>query len=119
MLRRQSEMETQVLVNCHEGTGNVHCRTVLRAADSELGIRFMHDDVIEPGASIGEHLHRDEEEVYFVVEGHGTMILDGQRFGIGPGDVSLVGRGHSHGLENSPDGPMRLVVYCVKPPAGG
>ncbi len=119
MLRRQSEMKAAVLADCHDGTGKLDCRTVLAGGDSELGIRFMHDDVIEPGASIGEHLHRDDEEVYFVVEGRGTMILDGQKSPIGPGDVSLVRRGHTHGLVNSPAGPMRLIVFCVRPPAAG
>jgi mannose-6-phosphate isomerase-like protein (cupin superfamily) len=118
VLRRRSEMKTDTLVNCHEGTGQLACRTVLSKGDSS-GVRYMHDDLIEPNASIGEHLHRDDEEVYFVVEGRGTMILDGQRFPIGPGDVSLVTPGHSHGLVNS-DKPMRLIVICVKPnaPAG-
>ena len=115
MLRRQSEMKLAVLANCHDGRGNVHCRTVLARGDSELDIRFMHDDVIEPAASIGEHRHEHDEEVYFVVEGQGTMILDGQRFPIGPGDVSVVRPGHSHGLVNCPAAPMRLLVFCVGP----
>ncbi len=115
MLRRQSDMKLGVLADCHDGRGNVHCRTVLGRDDSGLGVRFMHDDVIEPGASIGEHRHQHDEEVYFVVEGRGTMLLDGQRFPIGPGDVSVVRPGHSHGLVNSPDSPMRLIVFCVGP----
>ena len=42
-----------------------------------------------------------------MVDGYGTMILDGQPFEMGPGDVSLVKPGHTHGLVNSSDGPMR------------
>ena len=114
MLRRQSEMNETVLDKCHEGEGKLLCRTVLEPADSGLGIQFMHDDVLEPGTTIGEHRHEDEEEVYFVVEGRGTMILDGEVEPIGPGDVSLVRRGHSHGIMNSEAGRMRLLVFCVR-----
>ena len=113
MLRHQSEMKTETFVNCHEGTGELLCRWALARGDSQLGIQFMHDDVIEPGASIGEHRH-DDEEVYFVVDGHGTMLLDGQSVPIGPGDVAMVQPGHTHGLLNSTDGPKRLIVICVK-----
>ena len=117
MIRRRDEMATQVLEQCHDGTGKLRCRHVLQADDSRVGTRFVHDDVIDPGASIGEHRHGDDEEIYFVVDGHGTMILDGESFPIGPGDVSLVRPGHSHGLINAPDAPMRLLVICTKPPA--
>ena len=78
-----------------------------------LTIRFMHDDRLEPGATIGEHVHADTEEIYFVAEGAGTLILDGERFPIGAGDVSVVRRHHAHGLMNAPDRPMRLLVVCV------
>lgn len=114
MFRRHDEMQMNVLDRCHGGEGKLECYSVMQALDSKMGIRFMHDDIIEPGASIGEHLHEADEEIYFVVEGHGTMILDGQRMPMGPGDVSLVVPGHTHGLINSDDSPMRLIVVCVR-----
>jgi oxalate decarboxylase/phosphoglucose isomerase-like protein (cupin superfamily) len=32
-----------------------------------------------------------------------------------PGDVSVVKRGHSHGIVNSGDGKMRLIVVGFQP----
>ena len=103
------------IANCHDGLGELLCRTVLNEGDSDVGIRFVHDDVMPPGASIGEHEHTDDEELYLVVSGHGTMIMDGVPTPMGPGDASLVKRGHTHALINGPDEPMRLIVVCVKP----
>jgi len=114
MLRSRADMQNACFDNCHDGQGRIAAHIVLDASDSNLGIRFMHDDVLEPGAGIGEHLHKGNEEVYFVVEGHGTMILDGQEHPFGPGDVSVVKSGHTHGLVNSAKGPMRLLVFCVE-----
>ncbi|MBN1671008.1 MAG: cupin domain-containing protein [Kiritimatiellae bacterium] len=114
MIRRKDEMNERPIENCHEGTGVLMCRTVLKGGDSEVGIRFMHDDILEPGATIGEHPHEGTEEIYFVVEGQGMMVMDGRRFPIGPGDVSLVERGHTHGIVNSDEAPMRLLVIGVK-----
>ena len=115
MLRRRSEMPCDAVERCHDGEGALSCRKVLGGGDSDVGIAFMHDDVLEPGARIGEHRHDGNEEIYFVVEGCGTMLLDGESFPIGPGDVSLVQSGHTHGIVNSPDGEMRLLVLCVDP----
>jgi len=114
MFRKQQQMKTSIYDNCHDGEGRLSCRLVLEQGDSELGIQFMHDDILEPAAIIGEHLHDITEELYFVVEGTGTMILDGKKIPTGTGDVCLVKRGHSHGIINSPDKPMRLLVFSVK-----
>lgn len=100
--------------NCHGGSGKFYMTNVLKGEDSDIGIAFMHDDVLEPGSVFGEHLHRGNEEVYFVAEGHGTMIYDGKEYPIGPGGVSLVKDGHSHGIRNSTDGQMRLIVLEVR-----
>jgi mannose-6-phosphate isomerase-like protein (cupin superfamily) len=108
-------MEQKTLFNCHGGVGDVLCTYVLKADDSQSGIRFVHDGIIQPGSGIGEHEHDGEEELYYVLEGHGTMILDGESWPMGPGDVSLVRSGHTHGLINTGDRDMRLLVLCVKP----
>jgi mannose-6-phosphate isomerase-like protein (cupin superfamily) len=115
MFRKRKDMEQKTLFNCHDGVGDVLCTYLLRAGDSQSGIRFVHDDIIQPGSSIGEHEHIGEEELYYILEGHGTMILDGEPLPIGPGDVSLVRSGHTHGLINTGDHDMRLLVLCVKP----
>lgn len=115
MLLPARNTETHTITNCHEGIGDVLCRVLMHEADSDVGFRFVHDDILEPGASIGEHEHTDDEELYLVISGTGTMLMDGVPTPIGPGDASLVKRGHTHALINGPDEPMRLIVVCVKP----
>jgi mannose-6-phosphate isomerase-like protein (cupin superfamily) len=115
MLRQRAAMKVEMLDECHGGKGCFENHVVLAKGDSNVGIMFMNDAIIGPGMSIGHHLHEDSEEIYFVVEGSGTMIMDGVETGIGPGDVSLVRQGHSHGLVNSGSVPLRLLVVCVKP----
>ena len=114
MLRRLDQMQLKSIESCHGGRGTIRCRAVLSEGDSERGIQFMHDDLIEPGDSVGEHTHTDSEEIYFVVEGEGRIILDGKEYPVKAGDVSLVKSGHSHGLKNSPHKPMRLIVVGIK-----
>jgi len=113
-VRLHSDMQHNRLERCHDGNGYLDCFSVLTGRDSEHGITFMHDDILDPGATIGEHPHTDCEEICFVVDGHGSLLLDGRAHPVGPGDVSLVSSGHCHGIVNSIDGPMRLIVIGVK-----
>jgi mannose-6-phosphate isomerase-like protein (cupin superfamily) len=114
MLRTRQEMSRISIEKCHDGIGSVESSSVVEPNESEVGIQFMHDDILPPGATVGEHPHTDEEEIYFIVEGHGTLILDGREYPVAAGDVSLLRRGHSHGIKNSMDGPMRMLVVQVK-----
>jgi len=112
MLIKRATCRTSILENCHEGKGSLSFCEIIKGRPWSSGFRYFHDDVLEPGASIGEHNHDGTEEIYFVVEGKGTMILDGKQHPIGPGDLSLVESGHSHGIMNSNESTMRLLVVC-------
>ncbi len=114
MLRKRSEMERHTLEKCHDGIGALQCVLALDGRDGTGNIQFVHDDVIPPGATIGVHCHEGNEEIYLVLEGRGTMILDGRECQIGPGDISFCASGHSHGLVNDSGEPIRMIVVGVR-----
>jgi mannose-6-phosphate isomerase-like protein (cupin superfamily) len=114
MIVKRSEADPHRIERCHEGLGALQCTELLAEYRREgPGIKFCHDDVLEPGASIGEHRHDGDEEVYVILDGRGTAVMDGRRVPVGPGDLMLTRSGHTHGLINSPDAPMRLIVVGV------
>ncbi len=43
----------------------------------------------------------------------GIIILDGDEFEVGPGDITAVYPGGSHGLKNHTDGNLRVIVVSV------
>jgi len=89
--------------------------------DSAAGAacNFLDLTVVPPGADIGLHTHTDDnEETYIVVTGRGEMAVDGQRFAVGPGDVIVNRPGGTHGLWNTGDKPMQLVVIEIAVAAG-
>jgi uncharacterized cupin superfamily protein len=99
---------------CHGGTGSLWCREILgdyhRAGP---GIKFVHDDAIAPGASIGEHWHEGDEEFYYILEGAGEMTLDGRTVQVQTGDFCFTRSGHRHSLKNTGATPMRILVVCA------
>lgn len=62
---------------------------------------------LKPGSAIGYHEQKDDE-IYYVVSGHGVMTLDGKNVEVGPGTAILTRPGSSHGLKQT--GPDDLVV---------
>lgn len=107
-------MEKKIFGRCHDGEGEIEASIVFQEGDLKYAISFMHDDIIPPGTSIGEHKHADSEEIYFIIEGHGVLILDGREFPVEAGDVSICHSGHSHGIKNNGNSPLRLIVIGLK-----
>jgi quercetin dioxygenase-like cupin family protein len=68
---------------------------------------------LEPGASIGYHLHDKGSEIIFVLEGTGTATYDGKEEIVKPGMCQYCPKGHSHGLANRSD--EELVFFAVVP----
>ena len=114
MLKTATETETKEFHDCHDGQGLTIARLVLGHADSACGIQFMHDDLLVPGASIGEHPHHQEEEIYYIVSGRGHFIYDGQKVPAETGAVLVCSPGHSHGIINTSDAELRLLVFNVR-----
>ena len=54
-----------------------------------------------PGQELPEHVHEHEHEVFDVLAGCGTMMLDGEAVELNPGDAILVPAGVRHGFKNT------------------
>ena len=113
MILRRPNAPAKV-VDCHDGRGVLWCTELLGDYEKRgAGFKFIHDNVLEPGASIGEHGHDGDEEIYVILTGRGTMKIDGVEQEVGPGDVCLTRSGHRHDLTNRGDTPMRFLVACT------
>ncbi len=66
---------------------------------------------IPPGTEFGLHVHDGSEELYVILKGSGTALLDGVERRIGPGDYLMLRNGGAHGVRN--DGPEAIELLCV------
>ena len=81
----------------------------LLAASHKLDIMvgFVEEDVrgcvlgFLPGQELPVHSHAHEHEIFDVLAGCGTMILDGEAVELESGDVVVVPAGVSHGFKNT------------------
>jgi uncharacterized cupin superfamily protein len=116
-IKTRAHMARAPLPHCHGGAGALDWTEVLAPADLEgRSLKFIHDDILPPGASVGEHPHPDDEEFYYILSGEGDMVLDGQPHPVTAGDIAAVFPGGSHALVNTGPLPLRFLVICVHAP---
>ena len=97
----------------HEGKGQVKNALLYGDADFSTNLRFVIYTELPPGTSIGYHTHGNDEEVYVILEGLGTMTIDGEAHEVNAGDVILNKPDGSHGLENTSDDILKILVFEV------
>lgn len=102
------------LVGSHDGKGRVKNALLYGDADFSTNLRFVIYTELPPGTSIGYHKHGNDEEVYILLEGRGTMTIDGEAHEVSAGDVILNKPYGSHGLENTSDDILKLLVFEVR-----
>jgi mannose-6-phosphate isomerase-like protein (cupin superfamily) len=99
---------------------------------TDISVRMMVDDVLgaihhqffmvqfapreDDRLSGASHFH-DFEEAYFVVQGAGVVVLEGERFDIETGDLVWEGSGTMHGWTARGSEPLRFIeLMAPRPP---
>ena len=81
--------------------------------------RYMDDKckimkgLLHSGASIGEHTHTTNCEFIHIIEGRGTVLMDGAYEDVEAGQCHYCPKGHEHCFINN--GKRDLVFFAVVP----
>jgi len=65
--------------------------------------------VLHPGSAIGYHLQK-EDEIYYIISGTGEMQMNGKSFPVKEGDAILTRPGSSHGLKQTGNGDLVIII---------
>jgi mannose-6-phosphate isomerase-like protein (cupin superfamily) len=69
---------------------------------------------LKPGSAIGYH-EQKEDEIYYVLSGRGVMTVDGRAFDVGPGTAVLTRPGSSHGIKQTGNEDLVLLINYEQP----
>lgn len=75
----------------------------------------MFEWTIPPGFSTGLHVHRVQEETFYVLEGECDWTVGDERLRAPPGTYLFLPPGVPHNIANASDKPAR-VLMTVSPP---
>lgn len=89
------------------GAGSI--RRIITKEATGMDLTFSKG-ILKPGAGHHWHAHELQDEAVFVLEGHGTMHIEGRDdVHYGPGTCVVIPRGTRHYNENTSDADAVLV----------
>lgn len=89
-------------------------RSLLDRSNAPVANQSLAEATIEAGTATTRHHHRVSEELYYLLEGSGTMELDGETRPVGAGDAVLIPPGAWHQIRA--DAGARVVLLCCCSP---
>ena len=108
MIIKYEDKENQVVEGMRGGVGHA----LIKRFDDES--KMIAQITLPPNASIGLHQHLNDEEIIYIIEGHGVCISGGNELAIAKGFVNYVKRGESHSIINNTEQDLVLLAIILK-----
>ncbi|MET3576156.1 cupin domain-containing protein [Bhargavaea ullalensis] len=109
MIRKTPEFS--VIHNVHGGKGSMEIARILTDEDRAGALRLFARVTVHPHSTIAYHLHEEDSEIYYLLEGKGIFIDNGEkRSPVEAGDFCMIRQGEGHGIENPYDEPIELLA---------
>lgn len=92
-------------------------RYTIKTSGAETGGAFaLVEALVLPGGGPPPHVHRREDEAFYVLEGELAFHVDGRDIAAGAGAWVTLARGSLHHFKNVSDRPARMLIVVT--PAG-
>ena len=88
-------------------------RSILDRTNAPVANQSLAEATVPVGQPTERHYHKLSEEFYFILEGTGTMEIDGEERRVSPGDAILIPPGAWHQI--SALKPLRFLCCCAPP----
>lgn len=88
-------------------------RELLAYRNSCIQNQSLAEARLPPGASTTGHHHVKTEEIYYVLEGQGTMQIGDDRQPVGIGDAIAIPPGAFHQITNTGQTALKFLCCCA------
>ncbi len=98
----------------HQGAGEVRFTPIYGTPDFATNMRAISRGVIPPKCGIGEHIHRNMEEIFIVLNAPAEFTVNGRTALLPPRSMVICRKGDSHGIYNpNPDVALDWLYFAV------
>ncbi len=110
MIRNFLETKRQIQHSAHDGKGEVELYEIFGKSDFLGNCDFIDRQVIPPNSTVGYHKHGNNEEIYIILDGTGTMTIDSKVVRVKKGDMIKNLPFGEHGLVNDSNANIELLI---------
>lgn len=114
MIIRNSDHKRERIDGVFGGNGSVEFKRIIQTPDELYGKgRVFSVTTLEPGSSLGWHIHKGDGEFYCILSGEGEYSDNGSIVTLRAGDTAFCPDGEGHSLVNRSDEPLVFVALVI------
>jgi len=113
MIKRKASYPIKRNEKMRGGEGIVTLESLLEPAELYEKGRLFSKVTLDPGSSIGYHVHEGEMEAFYIISGEAEMSDNGETVTLQAGDTTLAMSGEGHSLKNKGKEPLELIALIL------
>ncbi len=113
MLRKPEEYKAEKREHMRDGKGVVKLSHFVTEDELNGKGRLFAKITLEPGCSIGYHVHENDSEIFYILEGEGEYNDNGEIHTVSAGDTTVCPAGSGHGIANNTDKTLSLAALII------
>ena len=114
MVTKIAQRKVDIAVGKSNGVGVMKLERLVDSTNMPQHLRLFSRATLEPGASVGFHVHHAEAEVFYILSGQGEYYDDCEIVNVEAGDLTYTPDGHGHSLKNTGDDVLEFIAMIVK-----
>lgn len=76
----------------------------------ELAMSYV---CVKPNCSVPAHVHDNEEQTYWIVEGEGIVRINDKEFEVGEHQAVYIPLGSEHTIKNTSKKPLKYIFFAA------
>ena len=113
MIKKKESYKIQINENMRGGDGSVKIEHLLTPEEMNNKGRLFAKITIEPGSSVGFHVHEGEMEAFHIISGEASYDDNGEAVTLLPGDTSNTPAGTGHAVKNAGKIPLEMIALIL------
>ena len=114
MIKRKGDFRKETRTEMRGGTGTVKFERMWeRDTEMKSKARLFSKLILEPGVSIGWHVHENEDEIYYILSGTAETDDNGVKRILQAGDSTLTRSGEGHSITALGSEKLELIATII------
>ena len=114
MICRKGEHQEELRENARGGQGKVLIKHLFKEEQTKNKTRLFSIATLDPGASLGYHIHENEMEYFYILKGSAKVDDNGTECMLYPGDTLFTDDGEGHYIVACEGEPLEYIAVIIR-----